>query len=91
MSGSSSYLYPRVKIELGARFGYWPTETPIIEPYLADAFSSILVAVNFRSMQSPRKETFWEKRCLLHEEHPVRDQDQEKLVWRDTIISVVSH
>ena len=78
MSGSSSYLYPRVKIELGARSDTWPTETPIIEPYLADAFSSIFSSSKFQVHAVSPQRTFWEKAMLLHEETSRRDQEPRK-------------
>ena len=67
-SSSSSYLYPRVKIELGARSDTWPTETPIIKPYLADAFPNIFAIDKFPVQAVAPERTFWEKAMLLHEE-----------------------
>lgn len=67
-SGSSSYLSPRVKIELGARSDIWPTETPMIRPYLADAFPAIFTIDKFPVQAVAPERTFWEKAMLLHEE-----------------------
>jgi hypothetical protein len=67
-SGSSSYLNPLVKIELGARSDTWPTETPIIKPYLADAFPAIFTIDKFPVQAVAPERTFWEKAMLLHEE-----------------------
>jgi hypothetical protein len=67
-SGKVNYLRPIVKIEMGARSGTEPVESPSIAPYLAEAFPDILGACAFSlRCLSPRR-TFWEKAMLLHEE-----------------------
>lgn len=68
LTGSSTYLYPQVKIELGARSDTWPTKSPIIEPYLAKAFPGILSMDKFSVQTVAPERTFWEKAMLLHEE-----------------------
>lgn len=67
-SGLSSYLTPRVKIELGARSDTWPTETPQIQSYLAEAFPDIFTIAKFSVQALAPERTFWEKAMLLHEE-----------------------
>jgi Nucleotidyl transferase AbiEii toxin, Type IV TA system len=66
--GGSPYLHPRVKIELGARSDTWPNESPLIKPYLADAFSEIFITDKFPVKAVAPERTFWEKAMLLHEE-----------------------
>lgn len=68
LSVSAPYLSPRVKIELGARSDTWPTETPVIKPYLADAFPAIFAIDKFHGRAVAPERTFWEKAMLLHEE-----------------------
>jgi hypothetical protein len=68
LSGSSPYLHPRVKIELGARSDTWPNESPLIKAYLADAFPAILAFDKFPVRTVAPERTFWEKAMLLHEE-----------------------
>jgi hypothetical protein len=69
LAGSSPYLLPRVKIELGARSDTWPTESPVIKPYLADAFPAVLAIDKFPVQTVAPERTFWEKAMLLHEEN----------------------
>ncbi|MCK9391269.1 MAG: nucleotidyl transferase AbiEii/AbiGii toxin family protein [Syntrophales bacterium] len=68
LSGSSTYLQPQVKIELGARSDTWPNESPFIRPYLADAFPAIFAIDKFTVQAVAPERTFWEKAMLLHEE-----------------------
>lgn len=68
LTGSSTYLQPQVKIELGARSDTWPTELPIIKPYLAEAFPTIFAIDKFTVQAVAPERTFWEKAMLLHEE-----------------------
>lgn len=68
LTGSSSYLRSQVKIELGARSDVWPTERPLIQPYLAGAFPLIFEIDNFTVQAVAPERTFWEKAMLLHEE-----------------------
>ena len=65
---SSSYLRLQVKIELGARSDTWPTESPIIAPYLAQAYPDIFATGSFQVKAVSPERTFWEKAMLLHEE-----------------------
>ncbi|MGD0276607.1 MAG: nucleotidyl transferase AbiEii/AbiGii toxin family protein [Syntrophales bacterium] len=62
------YLLPQVKIEFGARSDTWPTESPVIQPYLAKAFPNVLTKDNFIVKAIAPERTFWEKAMLLHEE-----------------------
>jgi len=68
LTGSSLYLHPQVKIELGARSDTWPTESPLIKPYLAEAFPDIFTIDKFLVQAVAPERTFWEKAMLLHEE-----------------------
>jgi hypothetical protein len=67
-TGSIAYLRPLVKIELGARSETEPVESPIIRPYLAEAFPDVLVDSTFSLRTVAARRTFWEKAMLLHEE-----------------------
>jgi len=66
--GSIAYVRPLVKIELGARSDTEPVESPIIRPYLAEAFPDMLVDSTFSLRTVAARRTFWEKAMLLHEE-----------------------
>jgi hypothetical protein len=62
------YLTPVVKIELGARGEAEPTETPQIQPLLAEAYPTVLVDAQFSLRTLAPRRTFWEKAMMLHEE-----------------------
>jgi len=64
----STYIQPQVKIELGARSDTWPTDSPIIKPYIVKAFPDILTMDKFIVQAVAPERTFWEKAMLLHEE-----------------------
>ena len=66
--GSIAYLRPLVKIELGARSETEPVESPVIRPYLAEAFPDVLKESAFSLRTVAARRTFWEKAMLLHEE-----------------------
>jgi hypothetical protein len=63
-----AYVRPVVKIELGARSDTEPTETPEIQPYLAEALPQLLGPSRFALRTVAARRTFWEKAMLLHEE-----------------------
>ena len=65
---SSPYLRLQVKIEFGARSDTWPTESPTIRPYLAQAYPEIFATGSFQIKAVSPERTFWEKAMLLHEE-----------------------
>ncbi|MEI7833859.1 MAG: nucleotidyl transferase AbiEii/AbiGii toxin family protein [bacterium] len=67
-AGSSTYLQPIVKIELGGRADTEPVEMPVIKPYLSDAFPDIFPKSTFAVRTVAARRTFWEKAMLLHEE-----------------------
>ena len=67
-SNSITYLRPVVKIELGARSDVDPVESPIIRPYLGEAFPELLRDSSFAIRTVAARRTFWEKAMLLHEE-----------------------
>ena len=67
-AGSLTYVRSVVKIELGARSETEPVETPVIKPYLADAFPDLLKNSTFSLRTVVAQRTFWEKAMLLHEE-----------------------
>lgn len=66
--GAASYVRPVVKIELGARSDTEPTDTPNIQPYLAEVFPQVLGPSVFPVRAVAARRTFWEKAMLLHEE-----------------------
>lgn len=68
LSSSPSYLSPQVKIELGARSDTWPTKSPFIKPYLAEAYPDVFAINKFQVQAVAPERTFWEKAMLLHEE-----------------------
>jgi hypothetical protein len=68
LTGRSTYLNPQVRIELGARSDTWPTKSPLIKPYLAEAFPDLLAIKEFPVQAIAPERTFWEKVMLLHEE-----------------------
>ncbi|MDP6631799.1 MAG: nucleotidyl transferase AbiEii/AbiGii toxin family protein [Kiritimatiellia bacterium] len=68
IDGGSPYVRPVVKIELGARSDTEPTESPTLQPYVADAFPDLLSAARFSVRAVAPRRTFWEKSMLLHEE-----------------------
>ncbi|MGV8080897.1 MAG: nucleotidyl transferase AbiEii/AbiGii toxin family protein [Syntrophales bacterium] len=67
-SRSATYVRPIVKIELGARSDTEPSETPMVQPYLAEAFPDLLPDGSFPLRAVAARRTFWEKAMLLHEE-----------------------
>jgi hypothetical protein len=66
--GGMGYVRPVVKIEMGARSETEPVETPLIQPYLAEAFPDLLRDSVFSLRTVAPRRTFWEKAMLLHEE-----------------------
>ncbi len=68
VAGSSGYVVPVVKIELGARSETEPAERPSVRPYLAEAFPDFMGASTFELRTVAPRRTFWEKTMLLHEE-----------------------
>lgn len=67
-AGSAAYVRPVVRIELGARSDTEPSDSPIIRPYLADAFPDVITNAAFGVRAVAPRRTFWEKAFLLHEE-----------------------
>jgi hypothetical protein len=65
---AAAYVRPVVKIELGARSDTEPTETPDIQPYVAEVFPDLLGPCSFPVRVVAARRTFWEKAMLLHEE-----------------------
>lgn len=66
--GSSAYVRPMVKIEMGARSDTEPAESPVIHPYLSEAFPDIFGPGDVQVRVLAPERTFWEKSMLLHEE-----------------------
>ncbi len=66
--GTAGYVRPVVKIEMGARSDFWPSETRSIEPYVAEMFPTLVPNAAFAVRVLATERTFWEKACLLHEE-----------------------
>jgi hypothetical protein len=67
LTGKFTYIQPQVKIELGARSDTWPTNSPMIKPYLVKAFPALAIDEFMVKAVAPER-TFWEKAMLLHEE-----------------------
>ena len=67
-TSSATYLRPVVKIEMGARSDTEPSEQPVIQTYLAEAFPKLLKESSFVARTVAQERTFWEKAMLLHEE-----------------------
>jgi hypothetical protein len=61
------YLRSVVKIEMGARSDPEPWESPVLHPYLCEAFPELGSGEFSVRTVAPRR-TFWEKAMLLHEE-----------------------
>jgi hypothetical protein len=68
MAVATGYVRPLVKIEMGARSDTEPAESPVIRPYLADAFPALLGPSDVQVRALAPERTFWEKAMLLHEE-----------------------
>jgi hypothetical protein len=68
LPGFSKYVRSVVKIEMGARSDIEPSGTPVIRPYLTEAYPEILGPGEFPVRALAPERTFWEKAMLLHEE-----------------------
>ncbi len=68
LAGTATYLRRVVKIEMGARSEIEPSESPVLQPYLSEAFPDIFVSGRFAIHTVAARRTFWEKAMLLHEE-----------------------
>ena len=68
LAATAAYLRPVVKIEMGARSDTEPSASPLIRPYLADAFPETFDTIEFAVHALLPERTFWEKAMLLHEE-----------------------
>jgi predicted nucleotidyltransferase component of viral defense system len=66
--GTTAYVRPVVKIELGARSDTEPSAMPEIAPYLAEVFPDEVPDSQFTVHAVAPERTFWEKVALLHEE-----------------------
>jgi len=64
----TSYIRPRVVIELGARSDIEPSEKTQIHPYLFNRFPELLGESDVPVLVLAAERTFWEKAMLLHEE-----------------------
>lgn len=73
----ASYVRSIVRIELGARSDTEPSETPEIQPYLAEALPEVMAGCRFSIRAVAPTRTFWEKCILLHEES-FRPQDKPR-------------
>ena len=67
-TSSATYLRPVVKIEMGARSDTEPSEQPVIQTYLAEAFPKLLKESSFVARTVAQERTFWEKATILHAE-----------------------
>lgn len=79
--GSSTYLAPVVKIEMGGRADTEPVEMPVMDSYLANAFPELFPDSSFTVRTVAARRTFWEKVMLLHEEkfRPLDKQRKARL------------
>lgn len=68
LPAGETYLTRYVKIELGARSDTEPSESPMIEPYVAEAFPTLAGPCSFSLRTVAARPTFWEKAMLLHEQ-----------------------
>ncbi len=68
LAAPATYLRPVVKIEMGARSDTEPSASPLIRPYLAEAFPDTFELSEFAVHALLPERTFWEKAMLLHEE-----------------------
>lgn len=68
MLEQATYLRRVVKIEMGARSDTEPSESPVLTPYLCDAFPEQLGKGTFSLKTVAARRTFWDKAMLLHEE-----------------------
>ena len=68
LAATATYLRPVVKIEMGARSDTEPSASPMIRPYLAEAFPDMFKPSEFAVHALLPERTFWEKAMLLHEE-----------------------
>ena len=57
-----------MKIELGARSDTEPSESPVVQPYIAEALPALFRDAYFPVRAVAPRRTFWEKAFLLHEE-----------------------
>jgi hypothetical protein len=68
LAQTAAYVRPVVKIEMGARSDIEPSGSPVISPYLAEAFPDVVGPSEFAVRSLLPERTFWEKAMLLHEE-----------------------
>ncbi len=68
LASNADYVLPAVRIEMGARSDAEPSESPAIQPYLADAFPDLLGPSSISVRTVVARRTFWDKVMLLHEE-----------------------
>ena len=67
-TATDPYVRPEVKIELGSRSDFWPTEQAQIQPFVANRFPNLFEtpAATVTALSPAR--TFWEKATILHDE-----------------------
>ena len=64
----TTYITPRVKLELGARGDPWPTEEKAIHPYAAENFPDFFEDPDCTVTVLSARRTFWEKATAMHAE-----------------------
>jgi hypothetical protein len=74
---AANYVQPAVRIELGARSETEPTESPNIQPFIAETFPDVLGSNSIVLRTVAPRRTFWEKAMLLHEE-TYRSADKQR-------------
>ena len=63
-----NYISPHIRIELGCRSDFWPSEKKTIKPYCADYFEYLFDDSNCSVNVLSAIRTFWEKATILHQE-----------------------
>jgi hypothetical protein len=67
-TATDPYVRPEVKIELGSRSDFWPSEQAQISPFVVTRFPALFEAPMSRVTSLTPERTFWEKATILHDE-----------------------
>jgi hypothetical protein len=81
LSGTTSYVRPVIRLEMGARSDDWPAVEAEITPYAAEALPAVFSVRTCRVRTLAAERTFWEKATLLHAEchRPADKPSRERL------------
>ena len=63
-----NYILPYIRIEMGCRSDFWPSEKKTVKPYCADYFEDVFDESNCSVNVLSAVRTFWEKATILHQE-----------------------